>query len=65
MLWWRARGRLYLYVGCVARSPDVTQVGFLLQSLFSTISGLNIRGHYAALNMLLLCFLVFDLSVGA
>jgi len=64
MLSWRARGQLYLCVGSVARSSDVIQVRFLLQSLFSTIFGLNIRGHYATLKMLLFCFLVFDLSVG-
>jgi hypothetical protein len=65
MLLWRARGQLYLYVGCVARTPDVIQVRFLLKSLFSTVSGLNIRGHYAALKILVLCFLVLYLSVGA
>jgi hypothetical protein len=37
-----------LPLGCVARSFDVIEVRFLLQSFFSKIPGLNIRRHFAA-----------------
>jgi hypothetical protein len=61
---WRAREQLlYLYFGCISRTHYFIQVKFLLPSLFPAISGLNFCGHYTALKMLLLCILVFDLSI--